>query len=143
MLRQEPKGVPEQAWAEAEEHLGFVFPDDYKHLMSALGNGVFDHVVEVISPVADEDSLSNYLSDAYDTPDGLVPWGRADRGCILFWRAEGPPDEWTITFGDADFREWESYDGPMTAFLHDLLTGKITSRLIEFTPTPNPGFWPS
>ncbi|MDX3662865.1 hypothetical protein PV646_36675 [Streptomyces sp. ID05-26A] len=143
LLKWERRQEPELSWAEAEEYVGFAFPRDYKELMSAVGNGVFDHVVEVTSPVADEESLNSYMSDAYDAPDGLVPWGRADRGCLLFWRAEGPPDEWTITFGDADFRAWESYDGPMSAFLFDLLTGAIRSELIEFTPTPDPGFWPN
>ncbi|MFJ5992610.1 hypothetical protein [Lentzea sp. NPDC092896] len=30
-----------------------------------------------------------------------------------------------------------------TAFLFELLTGKIRSRLIEFTPARNPGFRPA
>ncbi|MFD4639419.1 SMI1/KNR4 family protein [Lentzea sp. NPDC058436] len=142
LLGQEPKGVPDELWAEAEEHLGLVFPGDYKELMSALGNGVFDHVVEVMSPIADDESLDDYLSDLHEAPDGLVPWGTADRGVTFFWRTGGEPDRWTITLCDAGFSTWEDHDGPVSAFLHDLLTGGFRSGLLDFTPTRNPGFWP-
>ncbi|MDX8149819.1 hypothetical protein SK854_47400 [Lentzea sp. BCCO 10_0061] len=145
LLRWEPKREPELSWGDAEEHVGFAFPGDYKELLSAFGSGVFDHVVEVTSPIEDEESLDVFFSDIYESKefDGLVQWGKAGR-CTLFWRTgTDDPDRWTITWCDAEFSEWDSYEGPTTAFLFDLLTGKITSRLLELTPTRNPGFWPA
>ncbi|HEX7305985.1 SMI1/KNR4 family protein [Lentzea sp.] len=143
LLKWEQKREPELSWADAEEYVGFAFPGDYKDLMSAVGSGVFDHAVEVTSPVEDEDSLDDFFSEIHESRelDGLVPWGRAGQ-CTLFWRTDGEPDEWTITLCDAEFSERESYDGPVTAFLHDLLTGAFTTRLFEFTPGRDPGFWP-
>ncbi|WP_394613236.1 hypothetical protein JNUCC0626_25205 [Lentzea sp. JNUCC 0626] len=143
LLGWEARREPGLSWDDAEEHVGFAFPGDFKELLGTFGTGVFDHVVEVISPVEDEESLDVFFSDVYESRefDGLVQWGKAGR-CTLFWRTDGEPDQWTITWCDAEFAEWESYDGPTTAFLFDLLTGKISSRLIDFTPTPKPGFWP-
>ncbi|MFD9703737.1 SMI1/KNR4 family protein [Lentzea sp. NPDC059081] len=143
LVKRERKREHELSWADAEEHVGFEFPGDYKELLSAVGSGTFDHVVEVTSPVADEDSLDGFFGDVHESRefDGLIPWGRAG-SCTLFWRTDGKPDEWTIALCDAEFSEWESYDGPMTAFLHDLLTGKFTTALVEFTPGRDPGFWP-
>ncbi|MET9228998.1 hypothetical protein [Lentzea sp. NPDC003310] len=138
-----PASRSELSWDEAEEHVGFVFPADFKDLVSTFGTGVFDHVVEVVSPVEDEESLDFFFSDLYEYREfaGRVRWGKAGQ-CTLFWRTEGDPDQWTITWCDSESTEWESYDGTATAFLFDLLTGEIRSKLIEFTPGRSPGFWP-
>ena len=98
----------------------------------------------MISPIADEDSLDDFTTDVHAAPEGLVPWGTAaEGGCTLYRRADGPPDRWTITLCDIEFSEQEDYDGPMSAFLHDLLTGKVVSGLVAVTPARKPAFWPS
>ncbi|MCG8926129.1 hypothetical protein [Lentzea sp. CC55] len=121
--------------------MGFAFPADYKE--TPVGGAVFDHVVSVISPIADEDSLDDFTTDVHAAPEGLVPRGTAaEGGCTPHWRADGPPGRWTITLCDSEFSEQEDHDGPVSAFLHDLLTGEVVSGLVAVTPARKPALWP-
>lgn len=158
LLRWQPVDTATLSWATAQERLGITFPDDYKELMSVFGTGVFDNVVGVISPVESPAALAALTKEVRERlrlaranepvpyrlfPDrgGLFPWAEAGDGCTLFWRTDrGGPNDWTIAFCDADFSEWEEFDGSASEFIFELISGHLHSDIIDFEPIENPTF---
>jgi hypothetical protein len=60
----------------------------------------------------------------FPEPGGLLPWGYTIDGFALCWLTNGTPDKWTVV---ADSRGcFAEYPGPMSAFLHDVLTERIS-----------------
>ncbi|HEX7306142.1 SMI1/KNR4 family protein [Lentzea sp.] len=164
LLGWEPREDVALGWQEAERRLGFVFPEDYKQLMTAFGTGLFDDFVGLVSPAEDEvafDEFEREFAEALELagervargtlphclwpePGGIIPWGGAGDGVTLFWRTESDdPDDWTVVYCDDDFSRWEEYRGGAPAFLLDLLAGRITSDLLAFEPVQHPEFTPA
>ncbi|MEV6238970.1 SMI1/KNR4 family protein [Lentzea sp. NPDC051838] len=164
LLGWEPGDHVALGWQEAERRLGFVFPEDYKRLMTVFGTGLFDDFVALVSPAEDEVAFDEFERDfaealelagervargtlphrLFPQPGGLIPWGGAGDGVTLFWRTDsGGPDDWTVVYCDDDFSRWEEYQGDTSAFLLDLLAGRITSDLLGFEPVEHPEFTPA
>lgn len=160
LLKWQPRNSAQLPWDTVEERLGHALPSDYKDLVSTFGTGVFERAVGVISPADSEASLvffreemNRVLEIARNNeplphrlfPDrgGLVPWGEVGDGCTLFWRTDkGDPDQWTVIYCDAEFSEWEEFDGSASEFVFELISGRIESELIEYDPSDDPEFDP-
>ncbi|MDI1477255.1 hypothetical protein [Polyangium sp. y55x31] len=65
----------------------------------------------------------------FPEPGGLLPWGYTINGDALFWLTKGTPDKWTVV---ADSRgRYAEYAGPMSAFLHDVLSERISWGIFQ------------
>jgi hypothetical protein len=155
-----PAQVPLTDWSGVVLPGGAEPPADYRALVDAYGPGKFDGFLRVLLPraanrhadllhqtAAQIDALRTLRERGedvpydIDTPEGqLVPWGITDNGDVAYWRrAQGAaPETWTVTVNESRSPDWFDYDGPVTAFLRDVL-----SRRVHVEVFPEPEDWPS
>ncbi|MFE6976433.1 hypothetical protein [Streptomyces sp. NPDC057682] len=137
---------PAPDWAAAEKRLGTGLPEDYKRLVEAYGDGLFDETIWLLSPEATAD-LSNlheqrterdgvleslWLMDE-EKPDGLleegayvIPWAFEEgSGAFLYWlvRPGQHPDAWTLLFNEGRGPLWEPHAMRCVDFVLAVLTG--------------------
>jgi len=86
-----------------------------------------EHPAEVPRPVFPE-------------PGGMLPWGRADRECLLWVCDSADPDEWTVAVSnggtwryryDENLLVVEEFDCGAVDFLIGLVTGEIKSQVLN------------
>ena len=139
--------LPEEGgWERVERELGTRLPKDYKTFIETYGTGSISNFLMIANPFS-KNRYVNLLSsarmilDAYRTSranapeyfkdnvfpeeNGILPFGSTDNGDVLYWRTLGDPDDWTVTLYESRGSEHFAYDGSMTEFLVDLLTGGI------------------
>jgi hypothetical protein len=155
-----PAQVPPVDWGGVVLPGGAAPPADYRALVEAYGPGKFDGFLRVLLPGAANryDDLLQQTGaqiDALrtlrergedvpydiDTPEGqLVAWGMTDNGDVAYWRRSpgAAPDTWTVAVNESRSPDWFEYDGPVTAFLRDVL-----SRRVHVDVFPEPEDWPS
>lgn len=139
-LRMSPAAAVD--WAEVEEKLGFIFPEDYKSLVSSYRKFIISGLLSVLAPRAGAEesyvsSVRNMLEfleiDGFDYEDspapfpeegGLFPWGSSNSGDTYYWEVLEGRAIGVVTQN----RDWEfwTYRGSMTEFLADWSAGEIT-----------------
>lgn len=144
-------GRPEE-WAAVEGVLGVALPSDYKAYIDIFGTGLICNFIYVLNPFSSKESLNligrgkailagrqsirvEFGQEAwpyplYPEPGGLLPWGGTLNGDVLFWETEGDPAAWGIIINEVRSRHFESFQGPMTTFLHRIITREINSNII-------------
>jgi hypothetical protein len=154
-----PRGDrPAHDWAQIEDAIGFRLPKDYKALTDRYGLGQFDdflYVYEADAPIKDFDLLARRDEDLEalrelgpepETPadpevgvGGLLPWGTTDNGDVCYWHLKSEdPSTWTVLVNEGRAPEWHQYEGSMTEFLVDVLTGVERVEVFpeDFPPEP-------
>ncbi|MEV1154937.1 hypothetical protein AB0J27_05965 [Micromonospora chokoriensis] len=154
------------AWEKIESSLrGVRLPDDYKWLVDNLPDGRFLDYLRIIRPGDFDEPTDNYLGyyayrledmrndrkleparfpyPIYPEPSGILPWGEGSGGELFFWLLESAdPDDWRIICTDASWTRWNSYPGPLSAFLLNLVEGRVDD--LPFTlPINGPAFVPA
>lgn len=139
-------------WVGVEARLG-PLPSDYKQYVDLYGAGTFDHFLSVYAPGTSNPHL-DLLAQAgrqlqamrevaeawgpdevpYELDDGvrgeLLPWGVTANGDLCFWvRRQPSADAWTVAVNESRGPDWFTYDGPMTAFLHGVVSGGLLCPL--------------
>lgn len=145
---------PSVDWAQAERALGAALPADYKQLVGAYGDGVFDETIWLLLPgsahddcdllaqTARQDEILAELWEFEDKPAGLeetrarvVPWAFEEgTGAFLYWLA-GPgrhPDEWTVLYNEGRGPLWEHHDLGCLAFLLAVLTRTAETKYFAY-----------
>ncbi|MEU9087297.1 hypothetical protein [Streptomyces sp. NPDC048357] len=143
-----PPAVPPPAvdWAQAERALGTALPSDYKQLVEAYGDGIFDETIWLLVPdsayddcdlhaqtVEREEILTDLWEMGEDKPAGLLeagarvlPWAFEEgTGAFLYWLARPGqhPDQWTVLYNEGRGPLWEAHDTGCLAFLLAVLAG--------------------
>jgi hypothetical protein len=142
-------GVPDQ-WPRVEAELGTGLPDDFKRFTELYGSGKFDDFLYLLNPFAADPAGSllgarDTMLEAYTEtrakfperlplppwpqPGGLLPLGRSDNGNELYWLTEGSPAAWPVVAFAGRSTRHEVHDGPVTAFLALLLSGKLQTSV--------------
>lgn len=137
-------------------------PLDYRQLCDLYGAGSFSDFLWVLQPDganphldlgARGKDLVRQLDVEYSWESGFgtprsaaprdvsqVPWAVTDNGDVLWWKVEGPEDEWTtfITEGGGD--DVHECAGGAARLLGDLLEGSLR---VDFLPDDlSPSFLP-
>ncbi|MFJ6785499.1 SMI1/KNR4 family protein [Streptomyces yangpuensis] len=133
-------------WARAEETLGTALPADYKRLVGAYGDGVFDETVWLLLPgsayascdlYAEKAEREEILADLWEMGEErpaalreegarILPWAYEEgTGAFLYWLARPGqhPDEWTVLYNEGRGPLWEHHDTQCAAFLLAVLSG--------------------
>lgn len=150
-----PGAAPEPTdWQSVEERLGHPLPRDYKELVDTYGQGRFDGHILLLAPedtragrglVTSNDGYTEELEDRWDMHEEwpeevveeegtkLVVWAQTKDAGDLTWlvRPGRPADAWTVMVFIDDVTEWEHYETTATAFLADLLSGRVTSEILS------------
>jgi hypothetical protein len=145
-------------WEEVERAVGILFPADFKAFVSAYGTGSVDGFLLVLNPFSARPALrvqdfgmemlrvlrENRADGTeeppfpiHPEPGGLFPWGATDNGDWCYWVTEpgNDPDRWPIALNMSRGPEWFNHEGPLTAFLADLLEGVVR---VPFLPDDFP-----
>lgn len=154
-------------WQAVETTLGMRLPADYTQLASAYGPGAFCDFLHIYHPHAPTPwvnltgpmptTLREPLRKDHNEgthpvphdPQHLFAIGVTDNGEYLFWITDPhtDPDSWRITVNEARGPRWYTYDGNLTSFLTDVLTGRTTipqfpksllDHGVAFQPSPQP-----
>ncbi|MCX5583313.1 SMI1/KNR4 family protein [Streptomyces erythrochromogenes] len=138
--------LPTVDWARAEQSLGTALPADYKRLVEAYGDGVFDETLWLLVPdsayaecdlhaqrAERDDILADLWESGEKKPAALLeagarvlPWAHEEgTGAFLYWlaRPDQHPDEWTVLYNEGRGPMWEHHDTGCVAFLLAVLTG--------------------
>jgi len=150
-----------QAWARVEERLGTRLPADYKAFIDAFGLGSIDSFIWIFSPFTRNqyvnlerklevvgDVLAQLAQCGEQIPflyfpasGGLFPFGSTDNGDSLYWKTDGEPDLWPVVVNEARGPHWEMYNLSMTAFLSQVLSGKLVCTVFpDDIPSHSPTF---
>lgn len=151
-------------WDLIEAQLGTELPPDYKDFIRLYGYGTFLQFLAVHVPyswspyiqlVSEARAVSAmFASDPYfahamwPAPGGLLTCGKTDFGDYLFWRTEGPPQDWRIVIWDRGMQELEFLDCDLTGLLAGLVTGTLDPEafpedMLPCDPPFAPGSWDS
>lgn len=72
----------------------------------------------------------------FPEPDGMIPWARSSRECLLW--ARDCPDRWTVVISnggiwryDRDSAVLEGFDVGAVDFLIGMVTGQMTSQVLN------------
>ncbi|GAA2334259.1 SMI1/KNR4 family protein [Streptomyces kunmingensis] len=136
---------PAVNWAQAERTMGTGLPADYKQLVEAYGDGIFDDTIWLLVPDsaysdcdlrAQTTERDEVLADLWEfeaKPAGLLeagarvlPWAFEEgTGAFLYWlvRPGRHPDEWTVLYNEGRGPLWEHHDMGCSALLLAVLTG--------------------
>ncbi|WP_185303021.1 hypothetical protein [Streptomyces finlayi] len=122
-------------WARAERSVDTALPADYKRLVEAYGDGVFDETVWLLVPGSayTKCDLRAQATERYGVLEGLrevgariLPWGCEEgSGAFLYWlvRPGQHPDEWTVLYNEGQGPLREHHDVGCLDFLSAVLTG--------------------
>ncbi|WP_201009266.1 SMI1/KNR4 family protein [Kitasatospora sp. Root187] len=133
-------------WAAVEAALGLGLPADFKDLIERYGSGLFVDFIAPLTPFGGRNLLVESARQLLDgersfrrsnpdkcpypfhpEPGGLLPWAGVDNGARLCWLTEGEPDSWTVVAWNPRSWYYEAYEVGAVEFLHDLLSGRITT----------------
>ncbi|MFI9384812.1 SMI1/KNR4 family protein [Kutzneria sp. NPDC052558] len=151
-------------WRGVEGRLGFELPVDYKELVERYGPGVFDEFIHIFQPECPTESIDlekqvsdslwalNYLVQEgevvpYDLrpPAEIISVGRTDNGDIIYLRRRPVenPDLWPVVVNEARGDDWGQFEGGLTQFLTDVLSGEIRTSIFPASfPSVDPRFSP-
>lgn len=157
-----PAPAPVEDWESIEQRLGIKLPEDYKQLVEEYGLGSFNDFIYLYQPNArldtiDIEKMSKVVRTAlkesrmrgrypvpYD-PDLLQLAGVTDNGEYLFWvvEPEASPSSWKIAVNEARGDRWFMFDGDLTSFLLNVITGRtivpmFPNDFVDDSPTFEP-----
>lgn len=135
-----------ETWNDFEQHYGLRLPEEYKQVVETYGTGAFKTFIYVFQPTHENqwldlesmtDSTANsfrsqYLRGTLRTPvdpSRLHVIGGTDNGDRIYYVIEDEstsPDLWKIAVNESDSHEWFSYDGGLTEFIYEFVTGLIS-----------------
>ncbi|GAB2650947.1 hypothetical protein GCM10027169_16040 [Gordonia jinhuaensis] len=136
-------------WADTENRLGRLVPEDYKQLVAAFGLATFCDQIDLFQPHSnariDLASVTaeniEFLTDdtsgddrPTQTPDGqpfdsalVIQWSASASGGYWLWypdpSAPLDPTKYSIVFTPADQGDWWFFEGPTTDFIYKYVTG--------------------
>lgn len=161
-----PSAEGQPDWKAAEQAFGSAFPTDYKQLVEFYGAGSFDEFLSILVPMHPNrhldllaqrevqlDALRTLRDGEEEVPfdidrgeEEIVPWAITDNGDVVYWirRPPASPDDWPVVVNEARGPEWETFDGPATAFLADVLAKQRRLDIFpEDFPSNDPEFVPA
>jgi hypothetical protein len=152
-------------WDVVERTLGVALPADYKELLAVFPPGTFHapHLADgsvIVHPpyqvhgVPDQlhqfetelDELRHWRAEhpadvprpIFPEPNGMIPWARAARECLLWTRDSRERDRWTVAISNGGIWRYdetsailEEFDCGAVEFLSGLVTGRLTSRILN------------
>jgi hypothetical protein len=135
-------------WSGVHSRLGVVLPGDYMKFIQLYGTGTISDWLTVLNPFA-ANRHQNLLVAGFEflgalreakgqfpdefpfplfyEPEGLLPWGISIDGDIFCWTTRGLSSRWTVTIIGRHTGN-EEFPMPMTQFLFEALSGKISPR---------------
>lgn len=147
-----------RGWGDVTRRLGGVLPGDYMKFIELFGTGTVAGWLTILNPFA-ADGHQNLLSAGFEflaalrevksefpeevrfplfyEPRGLLPWGISMDGDIFCWSTGGLSGQWTVVVIGRHTGN-EEFPVPMTQFLFEALSGKVTPRC--FPPDLEPTF---
>lgn len=135
-------------WARVEKDLGIELPSDYKAIVRTYGYGSYCDSLSLLNPFTDNkvtktiaaiiqqwQQISDLCAVEYPFyPDrgGLLPCAVNVNGNYVSWKTDGSPEEWEIVVWDTSEVRYVTFQGPLSTFLHSLLTREsaLTSLLL-------------
>jgi hypothetical protein len=145
-------------WGDVGRRLGEVLPGDYMKFIELYGTGTIAEWLSVLNPFASH-HYENLFGGGFEflaalreikgqfpeevpfplfyEPGGLLPWGSSTDGDIFCWSTRGLSGLWTVTVIGRHTGN-EQFPVPMTQFLFEALTGKVSPRC--FPPDLEPTF---
>ncbi|WP_326667217.1 SMI1/KNR4 family protein [Streptomyces sp. NBC_01257] len=130
-----PRTAGQVDWAEVESRLGTPLPSDYKALIEAFGNGMFDgfHCVFMPDDLVKSAELEARLGQPLWEPHppfpasgGLMPWMSNEHEQTFHWITEGPdPDRWPVYVVGAEPKAGHRFDCTATEYLFRHLTDRL------------------
>ncbi|NSC19777.1 hypothetical protein FM076_00475 [Streptomyces albus subsp. chlorinus] len=141
-------------WTRTERSLGTALPADYKQLVEAYGDGLFDETIWLLVPDSAHDDCnlhkqaaerSDILAGLWEFEDkpaglqeagaGVLPWAFEEgTGAFLYWlvRSGQHPDEWTVLYNEGRGPLWEHHDTGCLDFLLAVLTGTAETEYFGY-----------
>ena len=138
-------------WSQMGRDLGVKFPADYRELLAIVPALDIQSWVRVWHPFEEPRGSWRQRVTGWPTtlemfrelrpelpfsadrePGGLLPWGDVNDDYVLCWHMNGPVDQWPVVVVDYSLTEWELFQGSMSEFLLDLLSGNISSQILRF-----------
>ena len=153
-----------EQWRIVERKLGTELPTDYQEFVFAYGSGLFAQFYRVYNPFAASEftalipSIERVCAAVREIkrdwpqqvpyrihPDrpGLLPWGNDENGNDYYWLTEGSPDAWLVLSDEGRGEGFREYGRSMTAFLEEVLLGKIKALAGDYPTTEDRIFEPS
>lgn len=151
-------------WDAIEKQLSTPLPEDYKAFVRAYGTGTIDRFIVVFNPFSSNSFVNlversrhqlqalaesigafpqYYVDVVYPSPGGLLPFAATDNGEIFYWQTTGSPEQWTVRVFESRGPKCCDFNGPMTDFLHALLTRSIECDVLpRGFPSHRPAFEP-
>lgn len=138
-----------QDWTRAEKEIGVSLPEDYKALLSVVGEGHFGFGLHLRSPTSHspyvrlshnallawrkpiKDIEANLGLSLYPKPGGLIPIGHIDRQDFLLKCEDGRALPSTLVWLDIDVEEIREIPMSLTQFMHDSYLGKLRGAGME------------
>lgn len=152
-------------WAVVERALGVALPAEYRELLAVFPPGKFfaprlaDGRVTVQPPYLVDgvpDQLHQFQTEldelrdwraahpddvprpVFPEPNGMIPWARSSRECLLWTRDSADPDRWAVAISnggiwryDRESASLEEFDLGAVDFLIELVSGRLTSRVLN------------
>jgi SMI1-KNR4 cell-wall len=129
-----PPDVEPPDWRKVERSWGTPLPPDYRAFRERWGTGALGDTVDVYDEAElrewVRDTVRDLLEDKEDerpifpAPDGVLVWGSTESKWFLFWRTEGPPEDWRIALLD-DLMRWVDTDLRFVEWLVAGLEGRL------------------
>lgn len=146
-------------FATVEHRLGTMLPSDYRRLILAYGDGVWQGFWYLLNPFSrnknlnllDQVSLTDpdfgslwaereirrassesYPFPIWPEPGGILPWAVTDNGGRLFWLTSGPPSRWSTVYYPSRDSEFETYGLPVGEILWGAISGELPIFSEEF-----------
>jgi hypothetical protein len=142
-------------WEPIERELGTALPDDYKHFITAYGQGKIcnslwvDNYLALAAGETARGVIDTYLAQYKDVkeigvsipyslfpdPKGLLPFGGLENGGAINWRRSGSPNDWDIVVWDSESDAFFPADGlGLVAFLVELVSRRWEHFSSRFDP---------
>jgi len=138
-------------WSQMGRDLGVKFPADYRELLAIVPGVNIQNWLHLWHPLQRplgswrqrvtgwpralemfRELRPEFPFSTNREPGGLLPWGDVNDDYVLCWHMNGPVDQWPVVVVDYSLTEWELFQGSMSEFLVDLLSGATTVNALQY-----------